>query len=191
MRTIINSRYFVWALLALPGIAMMRAFAGGSLDAQELLHPTGETAVRLMVVALCLGPLRDLLGPRRWLQWLVARRRWIGVAAFGYSLAHLVFYAIDLGTLDDILAEVTEHAIWTGWAALAAMAIPAATSNEAAMRGLRAGWKQAQRLVYVAAFFTVLHWGLIEWHWVPALVHVAPIVVLNLLRLRTLKGSPR
>jgi methionine sulfoxide reductase heme-binding subunit len=191
MRTIINSKYLVWTILALPGIVMARGYAGGAVDALELLHPTGETSVRLMVIALCLGPLRDLLGPRQWLQWLVARRRWIGVAAFCYALAHLLFYAIDLGTLEDILAEVTEHAIWTGWVALAVLAVPAATSNEAAMRGLRAGWKLVQRLVYPAAFFTVLHWGLIESHWLPALVHIAPIVVLNLLRIRNLKGKSR
>lgn len=190
MRTILNSGPFAWLVLALPGIAMLRAYWGGTTDALDLLHPTGETSVRLMIVALCLGPLNDLLAPRAWLRWLVSRRRWIGVAAFLYALAHLIFYAIDLGTFADIWAEVGEHAIWTGWAALFAMAVPFATSSNAAMRLLRAGWKRAQRLVYVAALLTVLHWGLIEMHWLPAMVHIAPVVVLNLLRIRTLKGRP-
>lgn len=167
---------------------MLRAYSAGAADALELLHPTGETSVRLMVVALCLGPLNDVLGPRPWLRWLVARRRWIGVAAFLYALAHLVYYAIDLGTFADIWAEAGEHAIWTGWAALLAMAAPAVTSSGAAMRLLRAGWKRMQRFAYGAAFFTVLHWGLIELHWLPAMVHIAPVVVLNLLRIRALKG---
>lgn len=57
-------------------------------------------------------------GPKRWLNWLVARRRAIGVAAFGYALVHLIFYLIDMGNLDDILAEWLAPGIWTGWAAL-------------------------------------------------------------------------
>jgi sulfoxide reductase heme-binding subunit YedZ len=188
MRAIINSKIAAWMLLALPAVAMAHAFATGRSDALDLLHPTGETAVRLMVVALCLGPLQDVLGQRSWLRWLLARRRWIGVAAFGYALAHLVFYAIDLGSVADILAEFTEHAIWTGWLALLAMAVPALISTDTAMRVLRQTWKRLQRLVYVAALFTVVHWGLIEWQWLPALVHIAPIVVLNLLRLHQQHG---
>ncbi|HEX4848047.1 MAG TPA: ferric reductase-like transmembrane domain-containing protein [Novosphingobium sp.] len=191
MRTIINSKYLFWLVLALPGLAMLRGWFSGTADAIDLLHPTGETAIRLMVLALCLGPLAALVGPRGWLRWLIARRRWIGVAAFAYALAHLVCYAIDLGTLADIWAEAGEHAIWTGWAALLAMAIPAATSSDPAMRLLRAGWKRAQQFAYPAAFFTVLHWGLIELHWIPALLHIAPVAALNLLRWIKLKGSSR
>lgn len=189
MRTIINSKYWIWLILALPGLLMLRAWFSGAADALDLLHPTGETSVRLMVAALCLGPLSALLKPRAWLRWLAARRRWIGVAAFGYALAHLIFYGIDLGTFADIWAEAGEHAIWTGWAALLAMVIPAATSSDLAMRLLRAGWKRVQRFAYPAAFFTVLHWGLIESNWIPALLHIAPVVVLNLLRWIKLKGS--
>lgn len=189
MRTIINSKYAAWLVLALPGLFMLRAWLSGVADALDLLHPTGETSVRLMVVALCLGPLSVMLKPRGWLRWLLARRRWIGVAAFAYAVAHLIFYAIDLGTFADIWAEIGEHAIWTGWVALLAMTIPAATSSDRAMRLLRAGWKSAQRYAYPAAFFTVLHWGLIESRWIPALLHIAPVLVLNLLRWIKLKGS--
>lgn len=189
MTKFFGSAAFWWPLLALPAIAMLHGYSTGAVDALELLHPTGETSVRLMVIALCLGPLFDTIGPRPWLRWLIARRRWIGVAAFAYAVLHLVFYAIDLGSFADIWAEVTEHAIWTGWVALFAMAIPAVTSSDGAMRWLRTGWKQAQRLAYPAAFFTIIHWGLIEWHWVPALVHIAPVLVLNLLRLSRLKGK--
>jgi sulfoxide reductase heme-binding subunit YedZ len=188
MRTIINSRIFAWLVLAVPAIALLRAYFTGRADALDLLHPTGETAVRLMIIALCLGPLQDVLGPRGWLRWLLARRRWIGVATFGYALAHLGFYAIDLGSLADVLAEISEHAIWTGWVALFAMAVPAVISTDRAMRALRRGWKRLQRLVYPAAFFTIVHWGLIEWHWLPALLHIAPVLVLNLLRLLKSKG---
>jgi DMSO/TMAO reductase YedYZ heme-binding membrane subunit len=57
------------------------------------------------------------------------------------------------------------------------------------MRWLKQGWKQAQRLAYPAALFTVLHWGLLEWHWGGAIVHLAPLIIANAVRLFVLKGK--
>lgn len=183
MRTIINSRIMLALLLALPGVAMLGEYAAGRSDAMDMLHPTGEVSARLMILAMMLGPLADIFGSQHWTCWLLARRRWIGFAAFLYAMAHLVFYVIDMGTLADILAEVGEVAIWTGWLAMLAMAGAGLTSNDGAMALLGSGWKRVQRLAYPAALLTLLHWGLLEWRWTGALVHFAPLVLLNLIRL--------
>lgn len=167
---------------------MLYEYGSGAADAMEMLHPTGEWAMRLMVVAMAIGPLADIAGLRNWIQWLLIRRRWIGFAAFLYALAHLAFYVIDMGTLGDILAEFSEHGIWTGWAAMALMTAMGVTSNDAAMRSLAKGWKRLQRLAYPAAFFTILHWGLLTWDWAPAAAHFGPLVILNLVRLAKLRG---
>lgn len=182
MRSVIN-KWLIWLLLALPGAGMLSGYAAGRMDAMEMLHPTGEFAVRFMVLAMLIGPLADLFGPRGWTRWLLARRRWIGFAAFLYALAHLAFYVIDMGTLADILAEITELGIWTGWVAMALMAVPGLASTDTAMRAMRRGWKAAQRLAYPAALFSALHWVFLEWHWVPVAVHFGPLVVLNIARL--------
>lgn len=190
-RTIINSRFVVWLVLALPGLVALAAYGTGRAEAMDMLHPTGEWAVRFMVLAMAIGPLAAWLGPRGWLRWLLARRRWIGVAAFIYALAHLAFYLVDMGVLADVLAELTEHGIWTGWAAFALMAALACTSNDAAMRALGRGWKRLQRLAYPAAVLTVLHWGLLMWDWLPALIHFGPLAVLNFLRAGRRFSSPQ
>ena len=189
MRFIINSIYALGLLLALPGLAMLVGYVRGSLDAAAMLHPTGETAFRLMLIAMMIGPAADIWGPKRWLGWLMRRRRWIGVASFIYALAHLAFYAIDMGALEEMLAEIDAPGVWTGWLALFLMMIPALLSNDAAMRWLHARWKRAQRLVYPAVLLTVLHWGLLEWQWSGALIHAAPLLLLTLLRFRTSKGK--
>lgn len=178
LRAIINSFAFWWFLLALPALAMAIGFARGSADAMDLLHPSGETSARLMIVAIALAPLRSLIGPRRWIDWLIARRRWLGVAAFLYAVLHLALYLIDMGNLDDILAEIGALGIWTGWLALALMLAPALTSNDGAMRAMRAGWKRAQRLVYPVALLTLIHWIFIHNNLIPALVHFVPLVLL-------------
>lgn len=141
------------------------------------------------MLAMAIGPLTDLFGRRSWTLWLLARRRWLGFAAFLYALAHLAFYLADMGSLDDILAEIGETGIWTGWAALLFMAGPGLTSHDRAVAVLRRNWKRAQRAAYPAAVLTVLHWGILELRWGPAVVHFGPLVALNLARIIKRKGA--
>lgn len=192
MRTIINSVSLFWGVLALPGLVLLYGWSTGAILTMDMLHPTGETSARLMIAAMLIGPLAGLLGPRRWLLWLLARRRALGVAAFGYAVAHLAFYGIDMGSLQAVLGELPIASIWTGWLALALMLPMAVTSNQAAMKRLRAGWKRVQQLAYPAAVLTLLHWWLIHDGAIAALVHFAPLALLWLaLALRqTFKSNP-
>jgi len=183
MRIVLNNRLTFWIVLALPAIPMTLGWFSGRIDAMDMLHPTGEWAVRWMVLAMMIGPLADIFGPRGWVRWLLARRRWLGFAAFLYAEAHLIFYVIDMATLEDIVAEITEHGIWTGWLAMLLIALPGFTSTDAAMRRLKRGWKRVQQFAYPAALFTALHWGLLEMHWGGVFVHFGPLAVLNLIRL--------
>jgi methionine sulfoxide reductase heme-binding subunit len=180
---ILNNRLFLWAVLAIPALLMLGGLAQGRTDSAELLHPSGETSARLMIIAMMIGPLTDIIGRRRWLQWLLARRRYVGVAAFCYALLHLIFYIIDMGNLADMIAELPAPGIWTAWVAMVLMTIPAVISNDTAMRWLRARWKAVQRLVYPAALLTLLHWGFVHNGWTGALVHFAPLALLYLARL--------
>jgi methionine sulfoxide reductase heme-binding subunit len=182
LRIVLNNRWFLWALMALPGVSMMLGFLGGKVDAEELLHPTGEFSARFMIIAMIIAPLIDLFGPRAWLRWMMARRRYFGLAAFGYAVLHLVLYVIDMGALEGMLAEALAPGIWTGWAALALFVPLAITSNDASMRALKAGWKRVQRLVYPAAVLTLLHWIWVHNNLVPALVHFVPLAGLIIAR---------
>lgn len=178
LRIILNKKSTFWLLLAIPALLMLRRYASGDVIAMDMLHPTGEWAARLMIFAMVLSPLVSLLGPKPWLNWLVQRRRALGVAAFAYSVLHLIFYVIDMGNLDDILAEFWALGIWTGWAAMLLFVPLAVTSNDASMRKLKAGWKQLQRLVYPAAVLVLVHWIFIHNNLVPALVHFVPLALL-------------
>ncbi len=183
MRRLLNHPFFLWTVLALPGLAMAMGYARGATEAMDLLHPSGEMSARLMIIAMAIGPLISLLGPRGWLHWLAARRRYFGVAAFLYAVIHLVFYVIDMGNLDDMLAEALAPGIWTGWAAFFLMLVPALLSNDRAMRSLKARWKQLQRFVYPVAALTLLHWIWVHNNLGPALAHFVPLAVLFALRL--------
>lgn len=180
------TRPLLWLALALPAILMIGDLARGATLAMDLLHPSGELAVRLMIAALLAGPLAGVFGPNRFFRGWLAIRRNLGVAAFGYGLLHLAFYLADMGALAAILDELGLPAIWTGWLALALMVPPAAISFDAAMRSLgRRAWKRLQRLVYPALLLALAHWLLLDWDWQPAAVHLAPLILAWLLLIIT------
>jgi sulfoxide reductase heme-binding subunit YedZ len=178
LRIILNKKPTLWALLCLPALLMMRPYVFGDVIAMDMLHPTGEWSARFMIAAMVLSPLLSLIGPRPWLSWLIQRRRALGVAAFGYAILHLIFYIIDMGNLDDILAEFWALGIWTGWAAISLFVPLGLTSNDASMRALKAGWKRLQRLVYPAAVLVLVHWIFIHNNLGSALLHFIPLVLL-------------
>ena len=179
----------LWVLLALPAAFLIREWTSGRVLAMDLLHPTGETAVRLMILALLPGPLTDAFGAHRFLRAWLSIRRNLGVAAFLYTLLHLVFYVIDMNSLPAIVEELGLPSIWTGWLALALMVPAAATSADRAMRALGRRWKKIQRFVYAAIIASLIHWLLLDWEWQKAAVHAAPLIIVWLLR-AALRLSP-
>lgn len=170
-------------MLSIPALALMRGYWAGDIIAMDMLHPTGEFSARFMIIAMVISPLITIFGNRGWTGWLLRRRRSFGLAAFGYAMLHLIFYVIDMGALEPILAEFWAPGIWTGWAALLLFVPLAVTSNNASMRWLRQRWKLLQRLVYGAALLTLVHWLLIHDGMTGALVHFIPLVMLQLLRI--------
>jgi methionine sulfoxide reductase heme-binding subunit len=194
-RSLRDSLPLFWLLLAIPAALQLAGWWRGQIDTMDMLHPTGETSARLMIAAMLIGPLMGLVGPRGWLGWLLARRRSLGVAAFAYAVLHTIFYVIDMGHVADMLAELLAPGIWTGWAALALFVPLALTSNNAAMRRLRRGWKRVQRLAYPAALMTLLHWAWVHGSYAAALAHLAPLALVWLLlaarRMTTPLPSPQ
>ncbi|OAN73538.1 iron reductase [Jannaschia sp. EhC01] len=182
------SPYWLWVILALPGVGMASQLFTSS-DPQvfhDLLHPTGEFAARFMIIAMLASPLILLLKRWRGPQWLKANRRYFGVAAFAYALAHTVLYLIDIdiGTLNGLIHDIPKLYIWTGWIAFIIFMPLATTSSDYFVRALGPNWKRLQRWTYAAAVLTLLHWAALhDWGGIgPALVHFLPLALLEAYR---------
>ncbi|MGI9498759.1 MAG: iron reductase, partial [Geminicoccaceae bacterium] len=102
IKQLLNSPYTFWVLLALPSIGMISSFLDGSASPHRLLHPTGEFAARFMILAMMITPIRMLFAKHRWPLWLMHRRRYLGVAAFGYAALHVIFYVVDEGSVENV-----------------------------------------------------------------------------------------
>lgn len=179
---LLKSRYFTWLLLALPSLMMLKDYVTGSVTAHQLLHPSGEFGARAMILALYCTPLLMLLPKNRLARSLMKRRRYIGVAAFGYAALHTAFYLIDKASLSVVVKEMTMLSIWTGWVAFLIFVPLAATSNNWSVKRLGRRWKQLQRWVYAAAVLTAAHWLFLEYQVGPVLFHFAPLVLFEAAR---------
>lgn len=179
MRTV-REKLLLWSLLALPAtVSLAQYLLTPDAWPGDMLHPTGEWSARFIILALSVTPLSVLWPHNRLVKFLRKHRRALGVAAFGYSLLHLLFYLLDMKTVAAMLAEVGAPAIWTGWLALALLLPLGLTSNDAAVRALKSGWKRLQRLAYPAALLTLVHWALVHDGLIPALIHFAPLALLQ------------
>lgn len=179
---LLNSPYFLWILLALPGAVMTYRYWQGTSFYGEYLHATGELAAQLLIATMAVTPLR-LMFPRTALaRWLLPRRRHLGVATFGYSLLHTGAYVIRQPWA-TIAEDAMAIAMWTGWLALAIMLVLALTSNDASVRLLRRGWKILHRAIYAVAVLTFAHWILSAFDPVPGYIHLGVLAALEAFRL--------
>ncbi len=112
-------------------------------------------------------------------------RRYFGVAAFFYALAHTILYLVDLGTLQKVLSDLPHFYIWTGWLAFLIFVPLAVTSTDGWMRRLGRKWKTLQRTTYLAAVLTLLHWAALhDWNGLGgAMVHFLPLALLEAYRI--------
>lgn len=141
--------------LALLALAIARQDLGPDPVAQ-LEHELGRWALRLLLVALAVTPLRRATG---WNE-LAHYRRLFGLWAFAYATLHLAVYlALDLGGYwSQVFTEIAKRPyITVGFLAWLLLLPLAATSTRAAMRRLGRRWGQLHRLVYAIGVLAVLH----------------------------------
>ena len=187
LRPLINSRWAFRLLIAVPSIVMLSRYFTTQGGFGHLLQSSGEWAARILIVTLAITPIHLLLKNHHWFQpwsmWLFKRRRDLGVAAFLYALLHLTAYLIRQSSLGVILFELQFIEYILGWVALAAMLVLAVLSNGWAIHHLGTAWKKMQRLVYAAAVCVFLHWLWIKLDDTPALLHFAPLGLIEAYRL--------
>ncbi len=173
-----NWNYLLFVALALPSFGMM-AGAFGAGNYEQMLHPTGEFSARFLIITMIITPFRMMFPTSKFWRWMGARKRYFGVAAFGYAFLHTLFYLIDMGSWTSIWKDAFVFGIWTGWLAFIIFVPLAMTSNNWSVRKLGKNWKFLQRFVYVAAVATLLHWIFVHNDLGPALVHFVPLAILE------------
>lgn len=146
-------------LFLVPLCLLVWGFVSGDLGAnpiEVLTHETGELALIILLICLCVTPLVRLTHSG----WLVNFRRLIGLYSFFYALLHFVIYLLFDLSLDftflwqDILDRPY---ITVGFSAFTLLLLLALTSTGRLRRGMGIWWSRLHKLVYLATALAVLH----------------------------------
>ncbi len=150
------------AVLLLPVAKIGWDGATGALGAnpiEAVQNRLGFWTLTLLALSLVPTPAKDLLG----VTWPQRLRRLLGVTAFGYALAHFLFYVAVDKFFDwrTISVDLTRRPfLVVGFAALLCLVPLAVTSTDGWVRRLGyRRWKALHRLAYLAALLGVVHFA--------------------------------
>ena len=137
------------AQLPVPGL--------GADPVRRMLGIFGHSALNLLLITLCVSPLRQLTGNAQ----LLRLRRMLGVWAFTYALLHFLTYIGPFQGFSGsaIVKDLVKRPYITiGFTALLMLLALAITSTNGWMRRLRRRWQSLHRLIYVSTALGVWHY---------------------------------
>jgi sulfoxide reductase heme-binding subunit YedZ len=144
-------------LLLLIGDALGVTGSLGANQIEAILDRFGNWALRFIMIALAVTPLRRLTG---W-NWLSRFRRMLGLFTFFYALLHfLTWLVLDRELrLSEILEDLTERPFITlGFTALVLLTALAVTSFMAIRRRMGKRWQSLHNMAYVIGILGVWHY---------------------------------
>lgn len=154
----------IWLLYAagfVPAIWYFYLGATGQIPGNAVKtfeHLLGIWALRFLIAALCVTPLRDLAGIN-----LLRYRRALGLLAFWYVVMHFATYAVLDQRLDltAILRDITMRwFIIIGMVCLVLLIPLALTSNNFSIRRLGRNWNRLHKLAYVIVLGGATHFAM-------------------------------
>jgi sulfoxide reductase heme-binding subunit YedZ len=184
------ARASLWIILVLPVAVQTYRYLGESIYYGEYLHWTGVQATRLLILTLAITPLRLTFRRQPFINWLLLRRRDLGLITFTYAVAHALAYFAYREPAQKILEEFSEPGMFTGYAGLLIMLALATTSNNVSVRRLGRRWKRLHRMIYAAAGLTFVHWVLTAFDPTNGYIHLAILVALLALRAWQVRRRP-
>ena len=144
----------------------------------------GEIALQLLVIGLCITPLRRFVGIN-----LLKFRRAIGLLAFIYVALHLLVWAVlDVQSLERVWTDIVKRPYITiGMGAFVLMLPLALTSNNWSVRRLGPVWRTLHKLTYAVACLGALHYV-----WLAKGFQIEPLIYLAVITsLIALRAVPR
>jgi sulfoxide reductase heme-binding subunit YedZ len=158
------AKTLVWLLCLTPIMWLMWQWFEESLGPNPVdvtNRYLGEWALRFLLIALAVTPLRELFGK----PVLVRFRRLLGLFSFAYVLLHLTSYIIldQFFDWDEIWRDITKRwYITVGMFAFVILLSLAVTSTKGMIKRLGgARWNKLHNLVYVAAIAGIFHFYMI------------------------------
>lgn len=142
----------------------------GANPIEVVIRRLGEWGLQLLLVTLCMTPLRDLTNAG----WPIQLRRLIGLWAFTYILLHFMAYLwldqfFDWSAIGrDILKRPF---ITVGMIAVVLLIPLVVTSTRSMQRRLGRRWKRLHSLIYI-----IVPLGTLHFYWMVKLDTLRPVI---------------
>ena len=149
----------VLAVGFIPGAVLAFWWANGMLGGRpvtEVIHGTGDWAIRYLLISLAITPAARVLN---WPRLLLVRRI-VGLTALAYGLTHLTLFVVDQNFHLVVAAtEILRRFYLTiGFAVLLGLGILGVTSTNRWVQRLGHRWKLLHRAIYVLGAIALLHY---------------------------------
>jgi sulfoxide reductase heme-binding subunit YedZ len=143
----------------IPGAVLAFWWATGALGGRpviEVIHGTGDWAIRYLLISLAITPAARVLNWPR----LLTVRRIVGLTALAYALSHLTLYTVDQNFRLGVVASeiVLRFYLTIGFIVLLGLAVLGVTSTNDWSRRLGHWWKRLHKAIYVLGAIALLHY---------------------------------
>lgn len=158
-RQLVLLKAFVFVLCLMPLAWLVYALFNDQLGANPIEVVTrslGERGLQLLIITLCMTPLKDLLQA----SWPIQLRRMLGLFSFFYLILHLFSYLWMDQFFDwtEIWIDIVKRPFITvGVLSLLGLIPLALTSNKWSQRKLARSWRKLHFLIYPISILAVLH----------------------------------
>lgn len=191
---ILRKKWFLWTLLALPGLYFMVlpyfTEVYGPKYWGKMVKISGIIAVSLLVLSLVINPLRIIFTKVQFFKELMRTRRNVGVSVFIYACLHLVCFIISKGISLNTLLYAIHPVILPGEIAFFIFLALAITSTDYYVKKMGRGWMRLHKKVYWAEGLVFLHMILQKPKvQILALSLFIPLVIIQYLRIRKQKKN--
>ncbi len=149
----------VLAADCIPGAVLAYWWVTGALGGRpvlEVIHGTGNWAIRFLMISLAITPAARVLN---WPRILLVRRM-VGLTALAYAVAHFSLYVVDENFhLLLVVSEIVRRFYLTiGFVTLVGLSMLGVTSTDGWTRRLGRGWKRLHRAIYGLGVVALLHY---------------------------------
>ena len=158
-RRVLVLKSAIWLCCILPLAWLLWHLFTDQLGANPLevvIRRLGEWGLQLLLVTLCMTPLRDLSNE----SWPIQLRRLLGLWSFAYLCMHFLTYLWVDQFFDwqEIGKDIVKRPFITvGMLAMAGLIPLAVTSTRSMQRRLGGHWKRLHRLIYLIVPLGTLH----------------------------------
>jgi len=162
LKPIVLLKRAIFAAALIPAAALVADALRGRLTAnpiEYITNTTGDWALRLLMITLCITPIRRITG------WnpIIQLRRMLGLFSFFYATLHFLTWSVldwffDVRQMGSDI--VMRPFITLGMATFVMLLSLAVTSTKASIRRLGKKWTQLHRLIYAASITVLIHFWL-------------------------------